>query len=1038
MPSREDIERFTQVLNSLGSEPEIRAQKGESIEEVQPSEGLPSDIGDLLGTPGAPEETTAAAEPPVIPEETAGLDFNSLFGDESAPGVEESPAPEKSSTAEPLIEPETPSVSGPDVDALEIIPGDFGPLDELLTPPDQPSGAEPGPSSEPALPPEFDMPAPEPGPSPEPALPSEFEMPSPEPALPSEFEMPAPEPGPSPEPALPSEFEIPSVDDFLPPDTGGAGMPAMEPPAFEMPEGAGFEPGGAEPPPSGAPESAPFSVSEGIELPSFEEMELTGEPILPEPSRKETAPAETPEGIDLSLPEDFEFGETGQAAPPSETEGGAPEMESLAEDRGAEELGLDEFTLPESVEEFGLQKPAPAARATAPVKEAHRAPSEKRETIEELGTPEVEIELSDGQFARLKKSLEILPRNLKIAVQDIIADSATSSANLKALIDLLVKGAPPTQIAELAGKISGKRIRLPASVEKMTGMAFEAERRTFYFALRENIWPVFRAFFLTLGGLALFLFLGYRFAYLPMRAFLSYRAGYNHLLDGRFEPANESFGRASDDWPMKSWYYRYAEGFASKDQYPLAFTKYEQLLERWPGDRKGRIDYARMKTLRFYFSDAEKILQPLLDLNMYDFDALLAQGDNYLEWAATDPGRFEDARLAYASLMDKYGERDTLLFRMLRYFIRADKNGDKLKEVELLRQYFEERKNIRVDPWIYAELGGYLIDRGELDYAQNILFRALEVKYDFPDAYYQLARYYLILQDSAMEKKALLDTLEFVKVTDVLTFQRITMEIDVHTRLGRAYSRDKRFPEAEREYEKAISLVEAYQKRKLIGTGRIFGYPYHYSGDLDYYESGDLNRAYLNYRKAIENGDISPEIDYKIGYILYVQKDYKAALDSFLACAEAQAPARIPPNLLFATGNAFYQRDDHFAAQGYYMRLADFLGDKRAGFSNFQPTEQPEHRFLVENLWKTNNNLGVVTFRISEKMGDRRKRSEALVYLTAAAEEYDVLSRNPEDLTRPESRNLPSLNMRGILYPGAQFEPQIFYQIPKDLEASVF
>ena len=34
MPRKEDIERFTQVLNSLGDEPAIRAARSETIEEV--------------------------------------------------------------------------------------------------------------------------------------------------------------------------------------------------------------------------------------------------------------------------------------------------------------------------------------------------------------------------------------------------------------------------------------------------------------------------------------------------------------------------------------------------------------------------------------------------------------------------------------------------------------------------------------------------------------------------------------------------------------------------------------------------------------------------------------------------------------------------------------------------------------------------------------------------------------------------------------------------------------------------------------------
>jgi hypothetical protein len=35
-----------------------------------------------------------------------------------------------------------------------------------------------------------------------------------------------------------------------------------------------------------------------------------------------------------------------------------------------------------------------------------------------------------------------------------------------------------------------------------------------------------------------------------------------------------------------------------------------------------------------------------------------------------------------------------------------------------------------------------------------------------------------------------------------------------------------------------------------------------------------------------------------------------------------------------------------------------------------------------------------------------------------------------------ETQNLPSLNMRGSLYPSARFDPQIYALIPKDFEAT--
>lgn len=66
---------------------------------------------------------------------------------------------------------------------------------------------------------------------------------------------------------------------------------------------------------------------------------------------------------------------------------------------------------------------------------------------------------------------------------------------------------------------------------------------------------------------------------------------------------------------------------------------------------------------------------------------------------------------------------------------------------------------------------------------------------------------------------------------------------------------------------------------------------------------------------------------------------------------------------------------------------------------------------------KVNNNLGVTMFHLAEKTGDRKKKSEALVYLSAAAEIAGSLARAPDTVRRSENRDVPSLNMRGILYP---------------------
>jgi hypothetical protein len=81
-----------------------------------------------------------------------------------------------------------------------------------------------------------------------------------------------------------------------------------------------------------------------------------------------------------------------------------------------------------------------------------------------------------------------------------------------------------------------------------------------------------------------------------------------------------------------------------------------------------------------------------------------------------------------------------------------------------------------------------------------------------------------------------------------------------------------------------------------------------------------------------------------------------------------------------------------------------------------------------------NNNLGVTMIKLSERTGDRRKRSEALVTLTAAAQISNSLERSPATVQRSETRGLPSLNIRGILYPVTGFVLQTYATLPKDFK----
>ena len=165
MPRTEDIERFTEVLNSLGDEPAIRAARSETIEQVAaPGAEASTQESDELDSLGIGSEGAEAGSPgeaeslqdifqslSALPEEGAeesgepeavgpapspgqgpgaageGLDFASLFGEEPAPeGIED-------------LEPGNLQA---DLDQMETLPDDLGLAAEPETPTPAASSAD--------------------------------------------------------------------------------------------------------------------------------------------------------------------------------------------------------------------------------------------------------------------------------------------------------------------------------------------------------------------------------------------------------------------------------------------------------------------------------------------------------------------------------------------------------------------------------------------------------------------------------------------------------------------------------------------------------------------------------------------------------------------------------------------------------------------------------------------------------------------------------------------------------------------------------
>ncbi|GHT58734.1 hypothetical protein FACS1894109_13430 [Spirochaetia bacterium] len=690
-----------------------------------------------------------------------------------------------------------------------------------------------------------------------------------------------------------------------------------------------------------------------------------------------------------------------------------------------------------------------------------------------------EILLTDEDLANLQKTLVGYPLNLRVACEELIVEEAVDPGQMSKLVKLLVRGAPARETAALAGKILGRTIAIPRGFEKKTGAELEAEQSSFAYIFVHNFLPVFRIFMMIAVLAASVFYLAYQFIYIPQRAESIYKLGYERIGQGEYERANERFTQAFGIHRVKNWFYKYAEAFRDERQYRYAEEKYDELLNFYPRDKKGVLDYANLETyyLRNYEKADSLLRRNILDYEVNDYDALLALGDNALAWGEIDYDRYEDARFAYARLLDqklKAGQYDLVMERMMKYFIRTDN----LKEVLPLQSYFMYTSRLKMGPDSLpdlksyprkiggdslAELGGYLMDkrteevRGvpneyveQIQGVRDVLLRAVKTDPALPEGHYHLSRYYRSLSNLPAEQDALETAIRAFDAAREESIKRLAYRIAAQQRYAGILTGQRRFFDAEEQLVKGIGLYEDGLSRRLLNPSPDFGKLYADLGDLEYFTKiGDMERALQYYLRSERNGWAPPEIQYRMGNAYYRMEQWPEALERFFA-----ASSELPLNrrILLALGNVAYQRGDYFAAQGYYNRLLDILEGERSRLPMLMPNDRPEYIDLAERLMIARNNMGVTLEAISRSQGNvqprvlDRYRSRALGLYTESARAWDTLTRNPESMVRlgagsfsTPGINLAFLNSRNALYPEPGYEPMLYPKIDPDvLEPSIW
>jgi tetratricopeptide (TPR) repeat protein len=717
-------------------------------------------------------------------------------------------------------------------------------------------------------------------------------------------------------------------------------------------------------------------------------------------------------------------------------------------------IGDDEFALP-GIEEIFDKSKSKAPAQPVEKKGLFKKKKPKVEEVPEAETDIEEIQLTQDELDRLLKTLAGYPLNLRVVCEEMIAEQVLLPKQLSKLIFLLKNGANVKETAALAEEITGKPVVIPKSFEKMTGAAFEAEQSSFAYIFIHNFLPVLRLFAVIALFAASVVYLGYRFIYIPVKAEGLYKRGYERIPAGEYQRANQLFHEAFLTHKKKKWFYLYAESFRDQRRYLLAEEKYDELLRNYPRDKKGVLDYAHLNT--YYLLNYEKanrlLQQQLLDFTPNDYDGLLAAGDNFLLWADSDPDRFydryEDARFSYGRMIDNFGWQSPIIERMLKFFIRTDN----LKEVLHLRVWFEnDPKKRPLSTPSLAELGGYLLDKQleevkgvpdlyleSIESVRDMLLRAVMQEPTLPEPHYHLARYYHNLGNTYEERLTLENAIRAFDMAQTETVRRRLYRVDTHYRYANLLVNNREFFPAEEQLVKGIQLFEDFLSRNLIPASPQLGKLYAAKGDLEYFVKLDDMRAVLNdYRLAERYGYAPPEIQYRMGAAYYQLQDWRNSLE-YLFKASAELP--LNRRLLYALGNAAYQRGDYFAAQGYYNRLLDILESQRIRLPVLLPNDSPQFMELGERLMMARNNMGVVYEALADQTGNREYRSRAMVLYAESSRAWDSITRNPETMIRARlvdnssspSINLGYLNANNALRPTSSYRPEIFVRIDKDV-----
>mgnify|MGYP002711284261 FL=1 len=646
---------------------------------------------------------------------------------------------------------------------------------------------------------------------------------------------------------------------------------------------------------------------------------------------------------------------------------------------------------------------------------------------------------TDAEYKRFHKNLATYPLNVRIALEDFVVKNEFTDEAIFSVLEKVLRKAPARQVASELEKLLDISLDVPRDFERRSAAEYEAYKKSIEYQLKNRIIP--SAIFTTAAAILVFCIftLTNNFIYKPARASSLYKQGYALLQDNQYPQSEKKFNQALTYKPVKKWFFRFAQGYRNHRQYDRSRMMYRAIIQRYNHDKKAGLEWADMETSDLYnYEEGERILKrEVLDYHINDSDALLALGDLYLEWASDrNAEKFPLAKEQYDLLTQLYGINDLYLSRQMRYFIRTDN----LRQVLMYKSILMGKKNA-ISSKDLIELSGYMLDkrygklrpseenlRFSIEDVRKLLETALKSAPENSVALYNMGRYFVETRSGRNAAKLLEASINSFENQPKRNRKDTYKYINAVRLLGEEMRNQREYLTAEELYGKGIEIFERERNSSGFESDENVGTLYSDLADLDYFISGDNAAALRNYQNAVNNKHDTSSVRYRIGYIQYQNRNYPAALGSFI---KSQDTNENDTHLLLALANTLNLSGDNYIARGYYERLLSILDVEREKYGVVLPQIRDDHADIVDTYMKASNNLGVTLSRIASATGNSSLNAKSIVCLQESLRAWDAMTRNQTTMIRLDGSNLAEQNIKYITRPVSGYEPEIYTEIPR-------